>query len=107
MPEASIEMEPNRSVAPRAVQTRSLNALEQRIPRRRLSHFRYQSDSESDHEPVGPHAAETQQLLVFPELDDLGPLVSDQEQNLPEPTQSLLLSPSGTSAQHHCYLTRH
>ena len=36
--------------------------------------------------------------MVFPELDDLEPLLSDQEEVLPEPTNSLLPSPAGSSA---------
>ena len=36
--------------------------------------------------------------MVFPDIDDLEPLFSDQEEVLPEPPQSLIPSPSGTSA---------
>ena len=39
----------------------------------------------------------TQQPIVFPDLDDLKPLFSDQEEIQPEPARRLILSPSGTS----------
>ena len=35
---------------------------------------------------------------MFPELDDLEPLFSDQDEVLPEPARSLIFSPTGTSA---------
>ena len=41
---------------------------------------------------------ETQQQVLFPDLDELELLFSDQEEILPEPARSLLPSPSGTSA---------
>ena len=41
---------------------------------------------------------EEQQPVVYPELDDLEPLYSDQEEVLPKPLPSLIPSPSGTSA---------
>ena len=94
LPEASFEMEPTRPVPPRTIQTRTQTALEQGIPRRRFSHFGYPTDSEPVEQPVG----ETQQPVVFPELDHVEPLFSDQEEVLPEPPRSLIPSPSGTSA---------
>ena len=96
--EASFEMEPTAPVPPRTFQTRTQSALQQGIPRRRFSHFGYPSETESDQEPIAPPSAETQQPLVFPDIDDLEPLFSDQEEVLPEQPQSLIPSPSGTSA---------
>ena len=98
LPEASFEMEPTAPVPPRTIQTRIQSALEQGIPRRRFSHFGYPSESESDQEPVEQPIEETQQPMVCPEIDDLEPLYSDQEEVLPEPAPSLVPSPSGTSA---------
>ena len=92
-------MEPTGSVPPLTFQTRTQGInLQQGIPRRRFSHFGYPSETESDQEPIAPPFAETQQPLVFPDIDDLEPLFSDQEEVLPEQPQSLIPSPSGTSA---------
>ena len=41
---------------------------------------------------------EPQQPMIYPDIDDLEPLYSDQEEVRPEPTPSLIPSPSGTSA---------
>ena len=98
LPEASFEMKPTAPVPPRTVQTRTQSALQPGIPRSRFSHFGYPSESESDQEPIAPPSAETQQPLVFPDIDGLEPLFSDQEEVLPEQPQSLIPSPSGTSA---------
>ena len=56
------------------------------------------SESESDREPVDPLIEEAQQPVVFPDIDDLEPLFSDQKEVLPEPAPSLMPPPSGTSA---------
>ena len=98
--EASFELEPTEPVPPRTIQTRTQTALQQRIPRRRFSHFGYPSDSESDREATEPPAPDPVPQAVFPELDDLEPLYSDQEEIRPgaHPTESLIPSPSGTSA---------
>ena len=72
--------------------------MERGIPRRRFSHFGYPSESESDREPVYTLIEEAQQPVVFPDIDDLEPLFSDQEEVLPEPAPSLMPSPSGTLA---------
>ena len=98
LPEASFEMEPTAPIPPSTIQTRTQSALQQGIPRRRFCHFGYPSESESDQEPIELPPAETQQPVVFPDIDDLEPLFSDQKEVLPEPPQSLLHSPSGTSA---------
>ena len=98
LPEASFEMEPTAPVPPRTIQTRAQSALERGIPRRRFSHFGYPSESESDREPMGQPIEEVQQPVVFPDIDDLEPLYSDQEEVLPEPAPSLVPSPSGASA---------
>ena len=98
LPEASFEMEPTAPVPPRTIQTRTQSALERGIPRRRFSHFGYPSESESDQEPVEQPIEETQQPMVCPEIDDLEPLYSDQEEVLPEQASSQAPSPSGTSA---------
>ena len=98
LPEASFEMEPTAPVPPRTIQTRTQSALERGIPRRRFSHFGYPSESESDQKPVDPLIEDAQQPVVFPDIDDLEPLFSDQEEVLPEPAPSLMPSPSGTSA---------
>ena len=98
LPEASFEMEPTAPVPPRTIQTRTQSALEQGIPRRRFSHFGYPSESESDREPMDQPIEEPQQPMVHPDIDDLEPLYSDQEEVLPEPAPSLVPSPSGTSA---------
>ena len=78
LPEASFEMEPTAPVSPRTIHTRTQSALEQGIPRRRFSHFGYPSESESDPELTEQHTAEVQQPVVFPDIDDLEPLFSDQ-----------------------------
>ena len=98
LPEASFEMEPTAPVPPRTIQTRTQSALERGIPRRRFSHFGYPSESESDREPMDQPIEEPQQPMVHPDIDDLEPLYSDQEEILPEPAPSLVPSPSGTSA---------
>ena len=98
LPEASFEMEPTAPVPPRTIQTRTQSALERGIPRRRFSHFGYPSESESDREPKDQPIEEPQQPMVHPDIDDLEPLYSDQEEVLPEPAPSLVPSPSGTSA---------
>ena len=98
LPEASFEMEPTAPVPPRTIQTRTQSALERGIPRRRFSHFGYPSESESDREPMDQPIGEPQQPMVHPDIDDLEPLYSDQEEVLPEPAPSLVPSPSGTSA---------
>ena len=100
LPEASFEREPTGQVPPRTIQTRTQTVLEQGMPRRRFSHFGYPSDSESYREVTKPPVPDSIQQAVFPELDDLEPLYSDQEEIRPEthPTGSLLPSPSGTSA---------
>ena len=91
-------MEPTAPAPPRTIQTRTQSALEQGIPRRRFSHFGYPSESDSDREPMDQPIEEVRQPVVYPELDDLEPLYSDQEEVLPEPVPSLVLSPSVTSA---------
>ena len=101
LPEASFELEPTGPVPPRAIQTVCMQtALEQGIPRRRFSHFGYPSDSESDREVTEPPVPDPVPQAVFPELDDLEPLYSDQEEIQPKthPTGSLVPSPSETSA---------
>ena len=98
LPEASFEMEPTAPVPPRTIQTRTQSALERGIPRRRFSHFGYPSESESDREPMDQPIEEPRQPMVHPDIDDLEPLYSDQEEVLPEPAPSLVPSPSGTSA---------
>ena len=98
LPEASFEMEPTAPVPPRTIQTRTQSALERGIPRRRFSHFGYPSESESDREPMDQPIEEPQQPTVHPDIDDLEPLYSDQEEVLPEPAPRLVPSPSGTSA---------
>ena len=90
-------MEPTAPIPPLTIQTRTQSALQRGIPRRRFSHFGYPSESESDQEPTEQPITEAQQLMVFPDIDDLEPLFSDQEEILPEPP-SLIPSPSGTSA---------
>ena len=74
------------------------SALERGIPRRRFSHFGYPSESESDQEQMDQPIEEPQQPMIYPDIDDLEPLYSDQEEVRPEPTPSLIPSPSGTSA---------
>ena len=98
LPEALFEMEPTAPVPPRTIQTRTQSALEQGIPRRRFSHFGYPSESDSDRESMNQPIEEEQQPVVYPKLDDLEPLYSDQEEVLPKPLPSLIPSPSGTSA---------
>ena len=49
---------------------------------------------------IEPSILDPEQQVVFPELDDLEPLFSDQEEIQPEaPSRILILSPTGTSAQ--------
>ena len=91
-------MEPTEPVPPRTIQTCTQTALEQRNARRRISHFGYPPDTQSDHEPIEQPEEEIQQPVVFPELDSLEPLFSDQEEILHEPASSLLPSATGTSA---------
>ena len=98
LPEASFEMEPTGSVPPRTIQTRTQTALEQGIPRRRSSHFGYPSDSYSEREENEPTVQNPAPPAVFPDLDDLEPLYSDQEEVQPAAPPSLIPSPSGTSA---------
>ena len=98
LPEASFEMEPTAPVPPSTIQTRTQSALERGIPRRRFSHFGYPSESESDQEQMDQPIEEPQQPMIYPDIDDLEPLYSDQEEVRPEPTPSLIPSPSGTSA---------
>ena len=98
LPEASFEMEPTAPVRPSTIQTRTQSALERGIPRRRFSHFGYPSESESDQEQMDQPIEEPQQPMIYPDIDDLEPLYSDQEEVRPEPTPSLIPSPSGTSA---------
>ena len=92
-------MEPTRPVPPRTIQTRTQTALEQGVPRRRFSQFGYPSESDSQAEAAGPPPMTSPSQVVFPEVDDLEPLFSDQDEILP-PTliESLIPSPSGTSA---------
>ena len=97
LPEALFEMEPTVPIPPRTIQTRTQSALHQGIPRRQFSHFGYPSESESDQEPIEQPITGAQQPVVVPEIDDLEPLFSDQEEILPEPP-SLIPSPSETSA---------
>ena len=98
LPEASFEMEPTGSVPPRTIQTRTQTALEQGIPRRRFSHFGYPSDPDSEREENEPTVQNPAPPAVFPDLDDLEPLYSDQEEVQPAAPPSLIPSPSGTSA---------
>ena len=89
LPEASFEAQATKPVPQRTIGTRTQTALEHGIPRRRFSYFGYPSDSESDYEPAGQPIEEVQQSVVFPELVDLEPLFSDEEEVLPEPASSL------------------
>ena len=98
LPEASFEMEPTGSIPPRTIQTRTQTALEQGIPRRRFSHFGYPSNSDSEREENEPPIQSPPPPVVFPDLDDLEPLYSDQEEIQPAVPTSLIPSPSGTSA---------
>ena len=98
LPEASFEMEPTGSIPPRTIQTRTQTALEQGIPRRRFSHFGYPSNSDSETEENEPPIQSPPPPVVFPDLDDLEPLYSDQEEIQPAVPTSLIPSPSGTSA---------
>ena len=99
LPEASFELEPTKPGPPRTIETRTQTALEQGIPRRRFSHFGYHSDSESEQEVTEPPILDPGMQVVFPELDDLQPLFSDQEGIQPEaPTRSLIPSPLGSTA---------
>ena len=91
-------MEPTALLPPRTIKTHTQTALEQGLPRRRFSHFGYPSDSESDREMTEQPIPEFTSPMIFPGLDDLEPLFSDQEEVLPEPPRSLIPSPSGTSA---------
>ena len=99
LPEASFEMEPTRPVPPRTIQTRTQTALGQGVPRRRFSQFDDPSESDSEAEAAEPSPMTPPSQVVFPEVDDLEPLFSDQDEILP-PTliESLIPSPSGTSA---------
>ena len=99
LPEASFELEPTRPIPPRIIQTRTQTALEQGIPRRRFSQFRYPSESESEAEAAAPPPMNSPSQVVLPELNDLEPLFSDQEEIQP-PTlfESLISYPSGISA---------
>ena len=97
LPEASFELEPTRQVPPRTIHTRTQTALGRGIPRRRFSHFRYPSDSESEQEMIEPPIMDPALQVVFHEMDDLEPLFSDQEEIHPEPTtRSLIPSSSWT-----------
>ena len=99
LPEASFEMEPTRPVPPRTIQTRTQTALRQGVPRRRFSQFDYPSESDSEAEAAEPPPMTLPSQVVFPEVDDLEPLFSDQDEILPPTlTESLIPSPSGTSA---------
>ena len=99
LPEASFEMEPTRPVPPHTIQTRTQTALEQGVPRRRFSQFGYPSESDSEAEAAGPPPMTSPSQVVFPEVDDLEPLFSDQDEILPPILiESLIPSPSGTSA---------
>ena len=99
LPEASFELEPTGSVPPRTIQTRTQNALEQGIPRRRFSQFDYPSDSDSEPAMTQSPIPYLTPQVVFPELDDLEALFSDQEEIQSEAlTRSLIPSLSGTSA---------
>ena len=99
LPEASFELEPTGSVPPRTIQTRTQTALEQGVPQRRFSHFDYPSDSDSEPAMTELPIPDLAPQVVFPELDDLEPLFSDQEEIQPETlTRSLIPSPSRTSA---------
>ena len=99
LPEASFEMEPTRPVPPRTIQTRTQTALGQGVPRRRFSQFDYPSELDSEAEAAEPSPMTPPSQVVFPEVDDIEPLFSDQDEILP-PTliESLIPSPSGTSA---------
>ena len=99
LPEASFEMEPTTPVPPRTIQTRTRTALGQGVPRRRFSQFDYPSESDSEAEAAEPSPMTPPSQVVFPEVHDLEPLFSDQDEILP-PTliESLIPSPSGTSA---------
>ena len=100
LPEASFELEPTRSVPPRTIQTRTQTVPEQGIPQRRFSHFDYPSDSDSEPAMIESPNPDPTPAVVFPELDDLEPLLSDQEEIQSEEAlaRSLIPSPSGTSA---------
>ena len=100
LPEVSFELEPTEPVPPRIIPTRTQTAIEQGIPRRSISHFGYPSDSKSDREVTEPPVPNPVPQTVIPELDDLEPLYSDQEEIQPEthPQGSLVPSPSRTSA---------
>ena len=76
-------MEPTRPVPPRTIQTRTQTELEQETPRRHLRHFGYPSESKSQHETIEQPITDLQQPLVFPKLDDLEALFSDQEKCAP------------------------
>ena len=91
-------MEPTGSVPPRTIQTRTQTALQQGIPRKRFSHFGYPSDSDSEREENEPTVQNPASPAVFPDLDDLEPPYSDQEEVQPAAPPSLISSPSGTSA---------
>ena len=99
LPEASFELEQTRPVPPRTIDTRTQTALEQGIPRPRFSHFGYPSHSESEQEVTEPPILDPASQVMFPELDDLEALFSDQEEIQPEaPRRSLIPSTSESSA---------
>ena len=99
LPKASFELKPTRPVPSRTIQTRTQTALEQGIPRRRFSHFDYPSDSDSEPAITEPPIPDPTPQVVSPELDDLETLFSDQEEvQLEMLTETLIPSPSGTSA---------
>ena len=80
LPEASLELEPTMPVPPCIIQTRTQTALERGFPCRRFSQFGYPSESESEAEAAEPPPMNSPSQVVFPELDDLEPLFSDQEE---------------------------
>ena len=98
LPEASFELEPTGSVPPRTIQNRTQTALEQGFPRKRFSQFDYPSDSDSEPAVTETPIPDLASQVEFPELHDLEPLFSDQEEIQPEAlTRGLIPSPSGTS----------
>ena len=100
--EATFELEPTRAVPPRTIQTRRQTALEQGIPRRQFSHFGCSSDSESNQEMTEQPIPESTQPIDFPELEDLEPLVADQEEILPEVSKRNLLPSPKKHQLHYC-----
>ena len=83
---------------PRELSKPAHTALRQGIPRKRFSHFDYPSDSDSEPAITEPPIPDPAPQVLFPELDDLAPLFSDQEVQPEMLTESLIPSPSGTSA---------